>query len=128
MPNAPRSRLAAIRDLRCPRCLSGRVFPRGWRQLEMNYACPECGVVFGRENGYFTGAMLVSYALAVPLLGLLTLATQLITGWRFDLVMLVAALYFLPFVPAIFRYSRVIWMHFDRVVDPTLESERYIER
>jgi hypothetical protein len=94
----------------------------------MNYACPQCGVIFGRENGYFTGAMLVSYALAVPLLGLLTVATQLLTGWRFDLVLLVAGLYFLPFVPAIFRYSRVIWMHSDRVVDPTLESERYLER
>jgi hypothetical protein len=94
----------------------------------MYYACPECGVVFGRENGYFTGAMLVSYTLAVPLLGLLTLATALVTGWRFELVLLVAALYFLPFVPAVFRYSRVIWMHFDRVVDPTLESERYVER
>jgi hypothetical protein len=94
----------------------------------MYYACPECGVVFGRENGYFTGAMLVSYMLAVPLLALLTLTTELVTGWRFELVLLVAALYFLPFVPAIFRYSRVIWMHFDRVVDPTLESERYLER
>jgi uncharacterized protein (DUF983 family) len=122
------SRLAAIRDLRCPRCLRGRVFPRGWRQLNMYYACPECGVVFGRENGYFTGAMIVSYLLAVPLLALLTVVIWLITGWRFDLILLIGMLYFLPFVPAIFRYSRVIWMHFDRVVDPTLESEHYVER
>lgn len=94
----------------------------------MYYACPECGVVFGRENGYFTGAMIVSYLLAVPLLALLTLVIWLITGWRFDLILLIATLYFLPFVPAIFRYSRVIWMHFDRVVDPTLESEHYVKR
>ena len=110
MASSSPSRLAAIRDLRCPRCLSGRVFPRGWRQLHMYYACPECGVVFGRENGYFTGAMIVSYLLAVPLLALLTLVIWLITGWRFDLILLIATLYFLPFVPAIFRYSRVIWM------------------
>jgi hypothetical protein len=25
---------------------------------------------------------------------------------------------FLPFVPIIFRYSRVIWMHVDWVLDP----------
>ena len=93
----------------------------------MYYACPECGVVFGRENGYFTGAMLVSYMLAVPLVAVLALVVVLVTGWRFDLVMLVAALYFLPFVPAVFRYSRVIWMHFDRMVDPTFESERYVK-
>ena len=93
----------------------------------MYYACPECGVVFGRENGYFTGAMIVSYLLAVPLLAVLTTVILLVTGWRFDLVMLVATVYFLPFVPAVFRYSRVIWMHFDRAVDPTLESEQFLE-
>jgi uncharacterized protein (DUF983 family) len=128
MASATPSRLAAIWHLRCPRCLRGRVFPKGWRQLDMYYACPECGVIFGRENGYFTGAMIVSYLLAVPLVGLLTLGILVVTGWRFDLVVLGAALYFLPFVPAVFRYSRVIWMHFDRVVDPTFESERYIQR
>jgi hypothetical protein len=122
-----KARLAAIWHLRCPRCLKGPVFPRGWRQLSMYYACPACGVVFGRENGYFTGAMIVSYILAVPLLALLTLVTQLVTGLRFDLVLLISIVYFLPFVPALFRYSRVVWMHFDRVVDPTLESEQYVE-
>ena len=92
----------------------------------MYYACPECRVVFGRENGYFTGAMYVSYALGVPLLSLLCLVVALISGWPFELVLLVSGLYFLPFVPALFRYSRVIWMHFDRLVDPDLESERYL--
>jgi hypothetical protein len=24
--------------------------------MTMYYACPKCHVVFGRENGYFTGA------------------------------------------------------------------------
>lgn len=25
---------------------------------------------------------------------------------------------FLPLVPAVFRYSRVVWMYFDRWIDP----------
>ena len=120
------ARLKAIVRQRCPRCFRGRVFPRGWRQLRMYYACPECGLVFGREEGYFTGAMIVSYILAVPVLALLTLVVELLSGWRFDLGLLVAGIYFLPFVPAIFRYSRVIWMHFDRLVDPSDESEQYV--
>jgi hypothetical protein len=91
----------------------------------MFHACPECGLIFGREEGYFTGAMIVSYILAVPLLALLAVIVELLSGWRFDLVLLIAGIYFLPFVPALFRYSRVIWMHFDRMVDPSLESERY---
>ena len=94
----------------------------------MHYACPSCGLVYGRENGYFTGAMIVSYALSVPVLAVLCVLVWLASGWRVEWVLLVAGLLFLPFVPALFRYSRVIWMHFDRVVDPSLESERYIRR
>jgi hypothetical protein len=72
--------------------------------------------------------MIVSYMLGVPLVALLTILVLLVTGWRFDVALLVAALYFLPFVPALFRYSRVLWMHFDRLVDPSQESERYVPR
>ncbi len=92
----------------------------------MYVACPECGLVFGREEGYFMGAMIVSYIIGVPLLAILTLLVLWVTRWRFDLALLIAGVYFLPFVPAVFRYSRVIWMHFDRMVDPTTESERYV--
>lgn len=92
----------------------------------MYYACPECRVIYGRENGYFTGAMIVSYILAVPLLGLFSVLIWLVSGWRVELVILVAFLLFLPFVPALFRYSRVIWMHFDRIVDSNPESEHYV--
>jgi uncharacterized protein (DUF983 family) len=119
-----RRRLAAIWAQRCPRCLRGQVF-RG-RGLAMHYACPECRVVYGRENGYFTGAMIVSYMLAAPLLGGLAVLIWLATGWRVEWVILVSGLLFLPFAPPLFRYSRVIWMHFDRLVDPSLESERFV--
>src|ERR1700682_3208495 len=107
-------RLAAIWHQRWPRCLKGPVFRTG---MSMYYACPNCRVIYGRENGYFTGAMIVSYMLAVPLLGLLAVLIWLATGLRVEIVILVAGLLFLPFVPAVFRYSRVIWMHFDRTVD-----------
>ena len=117
------SRLGAIVHQRCPRCLEGRVF-RGL--LRMSFACPQCGLVFGRENGYFTGAMIVSYILAVPLLSALCLLVWRLTGWSAEYVILEAGLLFLPFGPALFRYSRVIWMHFDRLVDADPSNERYV--
>jgi uncharacterized protein (DUF983 family) len=107
-PLSARAR-AAFRQ-RCPRCLEGRVF-RG--MLDMYERCPVCGYVFGREPGYFTGAMYVSYTLAVPLLALLCLLVWLPTGWSLEWVVGLATLLLLPFVPAIFRYSRVVWMHLD---------------
>ena len=119
-----RARLTAIWHQRCPRCLRGAVF-RG-RGLAMHYACPNCRVVYGRENGYFTGAMIVSYMLALPVLGALCILVWLASHWRVEWVLLVSALLFLPFTPTLFRYSRVIWMHFDRMVDPSLESEHFL--
>ena len=52
--------------------------------------------------------MIVSYVLAVPLLGLLYVLIWLATGWRAEIVILGAGVLFLPFVPPLFRYSRVI--------------------
>jgi uncharacterized protein (DUF983 family) len=116
-------RLRAILRQRCPRCFEGRVFRGGLRMYE---ACPECRVVYGRENGYFTGAMIVSYILGVPILALLAFGVWSVTHWSPEISILVGGLLFLPFVPPLFRYSRVVWMHFDRMVDPSLESERYV--
>lgn len=108
-------RLAAVIALRCPRCLDGRV----WRRLvTMNTACPVCGFVFDRESGYFAGAMVVSYALAVPILAAMVIA--LITLARLDPVaaLIVGNTAYLVLVPFIFRYSRVVWLHLDWLIDP----------
>ena len=111
-----RRRLAAVMRLRCPRCLEGRVFSRF---LTMRDSCPVCGHVFEREPGYFVGAMYVSYALAIPLyLLFVALLRPFLRGFS-DLAGLAAGL---PLVclcaPFLFRYSRVIWMHFDWFFDP----------
>lgn len=86
----------------------------------MNGGCPVCHLGFAREPGYFVGAMYVSYAVAVVIIGAIAavISYGLFPGWPFPTVMLAAALIFLPLVPAVFRYSRVIWIHFDRYVDP----------
>ncbi len=112
MSAAGGSRFWAILRQRCPRCLRGRVF-RG--TVEMNPTCPVCGLPFEREEGYFLGAMYVSYALSIVFLGLLTwLGTLLLPTWDMGNVVLVAVVAYLPFVAMVFRYSRVIWIHFDR--------------
>jgi hypothetical protein len=111
--------------------LRGRVFVTDhWRDVRMFEACPACRVIYGRENGYFTGAMIFSYTLALPLVaalfGLLWLVAGLGLGWTFEWVLLATVLALLPFGPALFRYSRVVWMHFDRIVDADPENEHYL--
>lgn len=51
----------------CPACRRGRMY----RNLQdLNERCPECGVVFERQDGEFLGAMVVAYTvLALVVIG-----------------------------------------------------------
>lgn len=115
LTDAPRSALAAILRLRCPRCRQGRVYAG---HFAMHETCGECGYKFQREPGYFLGAMYVSYALAAFFISLCTVLAWLVTALELQWCALIGIGLFLPLVPAVFRYSRVIWMNIDRWIDP----------
>ena len=111
-----RSGVIAVFKQLCPRCREGRVF-RG--RLAMNETCPVCGLRFEREPGYFTGAMYFSYALSIPVLGVLILIGYLLfPNLRIEITILLATVAYLPFVPMVFRYSRVLWIYFERWANP----------
>ena len=85
----------------------------------MNDPCPVCGLIFQREEGYFLGAMYVSYLLGVVAVTALFFLAQ----WLFPtggpiLLFFVVMLSYVPLVPAVFRYSRVLWMYFERLGCP----------
>ena len=86
----------------------------------MHDDCPACGLDFDRgDPGHFTGAMYVSYALAIPLIALLTLIEYLIIPvWSLFRLVVLATLFCVPLIPWIWQYSRVIWIYFDRYFDP----------
>lgn len=102
--------LRAIIRQRCPACREGRVF-RGL--VRMNELCPQCGHRFQEDEGFFLGAMYISYPLATLVLAALYFGLAAVCPglpeWQLFLLCLPP---FLLFVPMIFRYSRVIWMHF----------------
>ena len=106
------SRLAAVIAQRCPVCLEGSVF-RSF--LGMHSDCPNCGIHYERESGYFLNAMayVIGFVIFAPLA--LILYFQQVSALWFGVVML--GLIFVLW-PLIFRYSRVIWMHIDQVIDP----------
>jgi uncharacterized protein (DUF983 family) len=109
------SRLVAILRCRCPRCLEGRI----WRGMfSMNDPCPVCGLRFEREAGYWTGAMVASYALGIPVLAVIVLVAWLATGRELVTALIVGDVLFLAVVPFIWRYSRVVWLHLDWLIDP----------
>jgi hypothetical protein len=84
----------------------------------MHARCPKCGLEFEREPGYFTGAMVVSYALAVPVLGAIVIGLMTLGGLDALPALLIGDTVYLALVPFIFRYSRAVWLHFDWKFDP----------
>src|SRR3954465_7035986 len=110
-------RLATILGRRCPRCGEGPIFSAPFTMIEI---CPVCGLKYGRASpGYFTGAMYVSYALAIPLISLLTLVEYLVLPrWSLLRLVLLATAICVPLIPWVWQYSRVIWIHFDQWMDP----------
>jgi hypothetical protein len=84
-------------------------------RFTMNDPCPVCGLVFQREEGYFLGAMYVSYVLSsVVVLPLFLLVEWLFPSWPLVAIFFLTFFLYLPLVPAVFRYSRVIWIYFER--------------
>jgi uncharacterized protein (DUF983 family) len=97
---------------RCPRCRNGRIFHS---ILAMNARCPACGLLLDREVGYFMGALYVSYGLAIAILIPLFFVFQwLLPGRSGMTVATVSLLPYLPLTLLVYRYSRVIWIYFDR--------------
>lgn len=86
----------------------------------MNDDCPVCGLHFEREQGYFLGAMYFSYFLSVAVLSVLfTVLLFVLESWSSERVSFLAGALFLPLVPLVFRYSRVVWIYFDRWAWPS---------
>ena len=84
----------------------------------MNRTCPACGCPFEREPGYFLGAMYFSYAFAVSAATPLVLALLFWSDLTLTQIGWIAGAELLVLSPWLFRYSRVVWLHFDQHFDP----------
>jgi len=120
MQMAKRSTLSAIARQLCPRCRAAGIFrtsifsgfPR------MHETCPNCGLKFEREQGYFLGAMYISYGLALITIVALCLLLWALTSWSLQKIAVWGILLFLPLAPSLALFSRVLWIYLDRAIDP----------
>jgi len=85
---------------------------------KMHERCPACGLKFEREEGYFLGAMYISYALALITIVGLAMILWLATTWSLQRITVWAILLFLPLAPTLTLFSRVLWIYLDWAIDP----------
>lgn len=106
----------------CPYCGQTKVF-RGW--FKMHERCSNCGYPFEREEGYWTGAMIVNIAVAEAWFFLLFITVVLATmpdiPWVTLLVIALATNAVLPVV--FYPYSKTLWMAGDLFAHPLEDPE-----
>ena len=80
--------------------------------------CTVCDLKFQREEGYFLGAMYISFGLALVIISMIAVLLWVITGWWISKDMIWAVVLFLPLAPAISLFARVLWIYLDQTFDP----------
>ena len=88
----------------------------------MHPRCPVCGLKFEREEGYFLGAMYISYGLALVTILALALLLWFFLRWSIQKTAIWAVILFLPLAPTLTLLSRVLWIYLDQAVDPEREG------
>jgi len=84
----------------------------------MNERCPSCALKFEREEGYFLGAMYISYALGVAVIVLFGFLLWEFMHWPLKRATFWAIVLFVPLAPALSYFSRVLWIYLDQAFDP----------
>jgi len=109
----------AILHQLCPRCRAAKMFRSSIFLFPKMYErCPVCDLKFEREEGYFLGAMYISYGLALFLIMLFTVLLWSLTQFSIIKDVIWAVVLFLPLAPAATFFARVLWIYLDQSIDP----------
>jgi hypothetical protein len=82
--------------------------------LAMHPACPGCGYVYDRGNGYFIGAMYSSYTLSLGAAVVVAAALWWAGAGVWTIVGVCAALLAVAGPVLVFPYSRLLWVWVER--------------
>lgn len=111
------SKLYSIFKMKCPQCQEGEFFishPYDFKHAgEMHEHCPNCGLKYSKEPGFYYGAMYVNYALGVALFVTLWVSFNLFfdnisTGWQIGLIIF----FTITLTPYLYALSKIIWANF----------------
>jgi uncharacterized protein (DUF983 family) len=96
-------------------CGRGKLF-RGW--FTMHQACPQCGLVFEREPGFFLGSIYINYGVTALIVSIVY-PVLLLSGAVQERSLLIGAIAFTVVFPMLlFPWARSLWLGFDQWHDP----------
>ncbi|MGV6860894.1 MAG: DUF983 domain-containing protein [Putridiphycobacter sp.] len=110
-------KIYSVANKKCPVCQEGEYFlthnPYNLKKFDKNHEfCDQCGHKFEIENGFYYGAMYVSYGLSVAIGVSIFMAEYVLFGslplWVYIVSIIIGIVLFMPIS---FRTSRLIWMN-----------------
>jgi uncharacterized protein (DUF983 family) len=103
---------------RCPNCGRGRLFRGVFRML---LACPECGLSYFPEQGYYVGAMIINYVVTTAVVVAIFLVSLLVpdfTTLSINSKILVWMAFAIVLSLLLVRHSYSLWLGIDFWIKP----------
>lgn len=121
------NKLISVFGNKCPKCQEGKLWKyrnplKTYFQKEsMHETCASCHLKYEREQGFWFGAMYVSYALNTLLFILVWLSTYLISDGAASKMTYVWTILLsgIIFAPVFYYFARLIWINIFVKYDPT---------
>jgi len=104
---------------RCPNCHRGPIFKGRFNQVLIR--CPECGLGYFRESGYFVGGMILTYGLTIAVLIPAYLVMPLVPdlAWLSEAMKYGLWISFTLLLAALFvRPAYALWLSLDYWLEP----------
>ncbi len=111
------SKLYSIINKKCPICQEGNYYkyntPYNLKKFDKVHThCNYCQHKFEIENGFFIGAMYISYGISVAIAVTLFMATYvLFSNIEYYYYILIIVIGIVVSMPVSFRLSRTVWMN-----------------
>ena len=106
--------LYSIVKSKCPRCNEGDLWVKKNAYSlgfdKMHETCSSCGLKYDMEQGFWYGAMYISYAFGVMITVVVVIALSVLTNYSLTIKLAASFVALVLFMPLIFRYSRNIWL------------------
>jgi uncharacterized protein (DUF983 family) len=108
------SKMLSLITCKCPRCRTGKVFSNSvfnpLKFSKTNDYCSHCGLKFEHENGFYWGAMYISYVFSAGIMIMFGIVA-INYDWSFSRIMTIIIVSILLITPFSFRYSRMVLIY-----------------
>jgi hypothetical protein len=106
-------------NLRCPVCGRSSIVER---PFNIKRACSSCNALFKREEGFFTGAMLINVITTEVVILAIYAGSLVVMGFDYEFVYPILLGVGLLFPFAFYHHSWSLWLSFNNLVDPLPKS------